>query len=131
MSDNRGNAFTSDKAHFSPESGKDELIHEEHERVPGDSPPLESEMEKTAPGSAQDGDIGAKWLAQYNGEKHRLDDRDSDAVRNRVGCHRRGVECKEHVLMSDRQVPDADYLLHLLYVASMASAIPNASLSTA
>lgn len=33
------------------------------------------------------GDIGAKWLAEYGGERAELTDKDSEAVRRRVsGC---------------------------------------------
>lgn len=46
------------------------------------------EKVKTAPGAGNDGDVGAKWLAEYTGERRELTDKDSEAVRRRVSRDR-------------------------------------------
>jgi len=82
-----------------------------------------NEKAGNVPGAGKDGDLGARWLAQYNGDRPELTDIDSEAVRKRVS-RVSTLRDLDHAaldpillggsLTTDRHVPHACLLLHLL-----------------
>jgi hypothetical protein len=93
--------------------------------------PLGSAPEKERP--AQDGDLGAQWIADYSGSRHDITSEESDRVRNKVGSAHRAYRlqqadkhrltrsfcpCEITNLMPIHGTDHPQHLLHLLYAAA-------------